>query len=296
MGSSPIPGANQSIKGRDVMEKFVKFPVTALFTTDVPEDVNYWERRAFSNPLSAKEFAKIIKDSSIGEHISKIIFASYGGWIILGMGMKIPRHKFTAEHDQYYYELCKKVGGVSLEGIEDFQEFLMSDWVPEMNMVVFGDSVDILFQTSIESNKLSSIKLRLREASATSKNEMFSQVLEKIENKYLSLSPIYHKASDIFEVMKLCDSVLDNCVRQLHLREVGTIGRKTMGVLVSEIEDKTDIPKHLVLKLRRILYYRNKIEHYDLIDPSEYKLEMQDLEVMLTDMLDVLEYLETHKF
>lgn len=270
------------------MEKFVKFPVIALFTTDIPENVQYWERRAFSNLFSAKEFASIIKESSMGENIEKIIFASYSGWIICGMGIKIPRYEFLSKFDEYYTEICHKVGGVYLEGIENFQEFLMSDWVPDLGMIVFSDSVE-----DLQDNKLSIIKSRLRDASATSKNEMLSQVLIKIESKYLSLKPIYHDASDIFEIMKLSNSILDNYVRQLYVRKVGAIGRKTMGILVSEIEDKTDIPKHLALKLRRILYYRNKIEHYDLIDPSEYKLEMQDLEVILTDMLDILEYLKT---
>jgi hypothetical protein len=204
--------------------------------------------------------------------------------------MRIPSYKFTSKFDEYYYELCEKVGGVSLEGIEDFQEFLMSDWVPEMSMIVFSDSADDLFPTNIAENKQAKTKLRLREAVATSQNEMFSQILKKIESKYLSLRPIYHNASDIFEVMKLCNSVLDNCIRQVYLKKIGQIGRKTMGRLVSEIEDKASIPKYLALELRRVLYYRNKIEHYDMIDPSEYKLEMPDLEVILMDMLDLVEY------
>lgn len=273
------------------MEKFVRFPVTALFTTEIPEDVKYWERRGFSNPLSAKEFADLIMNSVIGKHVSKIMFAKYCKWIVLGIGMKIPRSLFLERYGQYYDELCMKIGGVALEAIHDFREFLMSDWIEEMNMVVFGDSLNGLFQTSIESHKLVDIKLRLRKASESLQNKMLSQTLAKIEGKYLALSPIYAKASDIFEVMKLCDSILENSVKQLYQKnKLGHVGRKTMGRLISEIEDKVNIPRHLALKMWRALYYRNKIEHYDMIDTSEYKLDMSDLEVMLMDMLDIIEY------
>ena len=273
------------------MEKFVRFPVTALFTTEIPEDVKYWERRGFSNPLSAKEFADLIMNSVIGKHVSKIMFAKYCKWIVLGIGMKIPRSLFLERYGQYYDELCMKIGGVALEAIHDFREFLMSDWIEEMNMVVFGNSLNGLFQTSIESHKLVDIKLRLRKASESLQNKMLSQTLAKIEGKYLALSPIYAKASDIFEVMKLCDSILENSVKQLYQKnKLGHVGRKTMGRLISEIEDKVNIPRHLALKMWRALYYRNKIEHYDMIDTSEYKLNMSDLEVMLMDMLDTIEY------
>ena len=273
------------------MEKFVRFPVTALFTTEIPEDVKYWERRGFSNPLSAKEFADLIMNSVIEKHVSKIMFAKYCKWIVLGIGMKIPRSLFLERYGQYYDELCMKIGGVALEAIHDFREFLMSDWIEEMNMVVFGDSLNGLFQTSIESHKLVDIKLRLRKTSESLQNKMLSQTLAKIEGKYLALSPIYAKASDIFEVMKLCDSILENSVKQLYQKnKLGHVGRKTMGRLISEIEDKVNIPRHLALKMWRALYYRNKIEHYDMIDTSEYKLNMSDLEVMLMDMLDIIEY------
>ena len=273
------------------MEKFVRFPVTALFTTEIPEDVKYWERRGFSNPLSAKEFADLIMNSVIGKHVSKIMFAKYCKWIVLGIGMKIPRSLFLERYGQYYDELCMKIGGVALEAIHDFREFLMSDWIEEMNMVVFGDSLNGLFQTSVESHKLVDIKLRLRKASESLQNKMLSQILAKIEGKYLALSPIYAKASDIFEVMKLCDSILENSVKQIYQKnKLGHVGRKTLGRLISEIEDKVNIPRHLALKMWRTLYYRNKIEHYDMIDMSEYKLNMSDLEVMLMDMLDVTEY------
>lgn len=273
------------------MEKFVRFPVTALLTTEIPRNVKYWERRGFSNPLSAKEFADLIMNSVIGKNVSKMMFAKYCNWTILGIGMKIPRSLFLERYGQYYDELCMKIGGVYLEAVHDFQEFLMSDWIPEMNMVVFGDSINGLFQTSIESHKLVNIKLRLRKASESLENKMFSQTLAKIEEKYLALSPIYANLLDIFEVMKLCDSILENSVKQIYRKQkLGDIARKTMGRLISEIEDKVDIPRHLTLKMWRTLYYRNKIEHYDMIDPMEYKLSILDLETMLMDMLDIVEY------
>ena len=91
--------------------------------------------------------------------------------------------------------------------------------------------------------------------------------------------------------MKLCDSILENSIKQIYRKKkLGHIGRKTMGRLISEIEDNVDIPKHIGLKMQRALYYRNKIEHYDMIDPSEYKLNMSDLYMMLADMLDIIEY------
>ena len=293
MGSNPIPGAKQSLatKKGNVMEKLVRFPVTALFTTEIPEDVKYWERRGFSNPLSAKEFANLVMNSVIGKHVSKIIFAKYCRWIILGIGMKISCSEFLERYGQCYDELCMKIGAVALEAIHDFREFLMSDWIEEMNMVVFGDSMDGLYHTSVESHELSDIKHRLRKASESLKSEMLSQILAKIEEKYLALSPIYANASDIFEAMKLCDSILENSVKQIYRKKkLGHIGRKTMGRLISEIEDNVNIPRHLALKMQRTLYCRNKIEHYDMIDPSEYKLNMSDLETMLKDMLDIVEY------
>ena len=272
-------------------EKLVRFPVTALFTTEIPDNVKYWERRGFSNPLSAKEFANLIMDSVIGKHVSKIIFARYCNWIVLGIGMTIPRSLFLERYGQHYDELCKKIGGVYLEAIHDFREFLMSDWIPEMNMIVFGDSLNDLFQVSIDSHELANIKLRLRKASESLRKTMLSEILTKIEEKYLALSPIYAKASDVFEVMKLCNSVLENSVKQIYReKNLGTLGRKTMGRLVSEIEDKADIPRNLVFKMQRTLYYRNKIEHYDMIDASEYKLSISDLNSMLVDMLDIVEF------
>jgi hypothetical protein len=267
------------------LEKITKFPITAMFTTEIPSDVNYWERRGFSNPFSAKQFAELVSDSLFSEHIKKLVFALYGRWIVFGIGMGIPRYEFLEKYGPYYDELCKKVGGVYLEGIEDFTEFLMSDWIPEMGMVIFTDSIEE------ESNELADIKNKLMEVSQSVPNRMLSDLFLKIEERYLALSPLYAKASDIFEVAKLCDTVSENCIKNIYLKKkLGSLAMKTLGSLIRELQQRGNLPGHLNLRLHRVLYYRNKIEHYDLIDPTEYEFTMIDLKTILTDMLTIAKY------
>jgi len=202
-----------------------------------------------------------------------------------------PSYKFLEKFGPYYDELCKKVGGVYLEGIEDFRDFLMSDWIPEMGLVIFSDSIEE------ESNELADIKNKLIDASQSVTNGMLSDLFLKIEERYLALSPLYAKASDIFEVAKLCDTVSENCIKKIYVnKEIGSLGRKTLGALIHELEDRGNLPRHLNLRLHRVLYYRNKIEHYDLIDPTEYEFTMIDLKTILTDMLTITKYSLAEKF
>lgn len=268
-----------------------KFPVGAYVATNIPANVKYWERRAFSNPLSAKEFADMIINSAIAKEVVKIVFAKYAGWVILGLGMKIPPHEFTERYGQYYDELCEKVGGVYLEAIINFENFLMSDWIDEMGLVVISDTVEGLYQTKIENHRLAAFKIRLREVATYFKAGMLSEMLQRIERKYLALSPTAYRESEIFEILKLCDNVCESLIKRVHKHlRLGPPRRKTLGIIVREIENEGSLPKSLLFKMGRIVEYRNKIEHYDLADIKEYRFEKMDIEIVLSDMLDIADY------
>lgn len=89
----------------------VRFPLLAYFAADIPDNIVYWERRAFSNAESARRFSKMIQESQLATNVLKTIFASHGGWFIVGFGMSLPAVEFNEKYDELYSELCKKIGG-----------------------------------------------------------------------------------------------------------------------------------------------------------------------------------------
>lgn len=279
-----MPG--ESLKGR-----LVRFPVYAYFETDIPDRVAYWERRAFSNAESARKFSEIIRQSQISKIIVKTIYASHGGWIIVGFGMMLPAYEFNRTHQELYYELCKKVGGVYLEPIEDFDEFLGSDYIDELEMTVFSDRTDNLYQHPPRSEKLAKAKIRLRKAADAIGNEKLARLLNDLEQRYLVLRPDAEERENILDIMKLCDTVTDGVIRQVYrYHKLGIIGRKTLGQLVPRIIDEEVVSKRIGFEIQTLVSYRNKVEHYDVLDRAEYELSKSDLELVMCHMLDLVEY------
>jgi hypothetical protein len=269
----------------------VRFPLLAYFTTDIPDNIAYWERRAFSNSESARRFSKIIHESQIGSIIVKTIFASHGGWIIVGFGMSLSPEEFNEKYDELYSELSKKIGGAYLEQVEDFDNFLASDWVDELMMTVFSDKVDDLYQSPLPLLKIARAKIRLRELSEGVANEKLARLLKSLENKYLALRPEYEKPDEILEIMKLCSTITEGAVRQVYSHEkLGKIGRKTLGQLVQRIVDEEAVPKRVGFEIQTLVSYRNKVEHLDVLDEAEYELSKSDLELVISHLLDLVGY------
>jgi len=275
--------------------QIVRFPLLAYFATDIPDDIAYWERRAFSNVESARRFSEMIHESQIASIIAKTNFASYGGWIIVGFGMSLPPERFNSKYDELYSELCKKIGGAYLEQVDDFDSFLASDWVDELMMIVFSDKIDNLYQNPLQSQKLARSKIRLRELSANVENERLARLLRSLEEKYLALRPDFEKPNDILEIMKLCNTITEGAVRQVYSHEkLGKIGRKSLGQLVPRIVDEETVPKRIGFEIQTLVSYRNKVEHLDVLDQAEYELTKSDLELVISHMLDLVEYCLGH--
>lgn len=272
-------------------DQAVRFPLLAYFATDIPDNIAYWERRAFSNAESARRFSKMIHESQIGSSIVKTIFASHGGWIIVGFGMSLSPEEFNEKYDELYSELCKKIGGAYLEQVEDFDNFLASDWVDELMMTVFSDKIDDLYQSPLPLLKLARAKIRLRELSEGVANDKLARLLKELEDKYLALRPDFEKPEEILEIMKLCNTITEGAVRQVYShKNLGKIGRKTLGQLVQRIVDEEAVPKRVGFEIHTLVSYRNKVEHLDVLDEAEYELSKSDLELVISHMLDFVEY------
>jgi len=268
-----------------------RFPLLAYFATEIPDNIVYWERRAFSNAESARSFSQLIHESQIGSFIVKTIFASHGGWFIVGFGMSLPPEEFNQRYDEFYSELCKKIGGVSLEQVEDFDNFLASDWIDELMMTVFSDKLEDLYQNPLQSQKLARAKIRLRELSEGVANEKLTRLLRDLEAKYLALRPDFEKPEEILEIMKLCNTITEGVVRKVYSdKNLGKIGRKTLGQLVQRIMDEEAVPKRVGFEIHTLVSYRNKVEHLDVLDEAEYELSKSDLELVISHMLDFVEY------
>jgi hypothetical protein len=269
----------------------VRFPLLAYFATGIPDNIVYWQRRAFSNAESARRFSKMIQESQLATKVVKTIFASHGGWFIVGFGMSLPAEKFNEKYDELYSELCKKIGGAYLEQVEDFDNFLGSDWVDELTMTVFSDKIDDLYQTPQPLQKLARAKIRLRELSEGVANENLARLLKRLEEKYLALRPDFEKPDEILEMMKLCNTITEGAVRQVYSHEkLGKVGRKTLGQLVQRIVDEEAVPKRVGFEIQTLVTYRNKVEHLDVLDQAEYELSKSDLELVISHMLDLVEY------
>ena len=269
----------------------VRFPLLAYFATDIPHNIVYWERRAFSNAESARRFSKMIQESQLATKVVKTIFASRGSWFIVGFGMSLPAVEFNEKYDELYSELCKKIGGAYLEQVEDFADFLGSDWVDELMMTVFSDKIEDLYQTPQPLEKLARAKIRLRELSEDIGNENLARLMKRLEEKYLAFRPDYEKPDEILEIMKLCNTVAEAVVRQIYSHaKLGKIGQKTLGQLVQQIVVEEVVPRHVGFEIQTLVTYRNKVEHLDVLDQTEYKLTKSDMELVMSHMLDLLEY------
>jgi hypothetical protein len=269
----------------------VRFPLLAYFATNIPGNIVYWERRAFSNAESAREFSRMIQESQLATKVVKTIFASHGSWFIVGLGMSLPAVEFNEEYDELYSELCKKIGGVYLEQVEDFDDFLGSDWVDELMMTVFSDKIEDLCQTPQPLQKLARAKIRLTKLSEDVGNENLARLLKHLEEKYLALRPDYEKPDEILEIMKLCDTIAEAAVRQIYSHKgLGKIGQKTLGQIVRQIVVEEVVPRHVGFEIQTLVTYRNKVEHLDILDQTEYKLTKSDMELVMSHMLDLLEY------
>ena len=205
--------------------------------------------------------------------------------------MSLPATKFNEKYDELYSELCKKIGGAHLEQVEDFDNFLGSDWVDELMMTVFSDKVEDLYQTPQPLQKLARAKIRLRELSEGVANEKLARLLKRLEEKYLALRPDFEKPDEILEIMKLSNTITEGAVRQVYSHaKLGKIGRKTLGPLVQRIVDEEAVPKRVGFEIQTLVTYRNKVEHLDVLDQAEYELSKSDLELVISHMLDLVEY------
>lgn len=272
--------------------KLVKFPVLSWFNAKISQEVKCWQRAAFSNPISAKEFVDLLMETSIQRHIKNVIYAKYAGWIITGIGVDIPCYKFTEKYDEAYDNVFKKVGAVYLEPIQDFSEFLMSDWADELELAVFSEKLEDLFQIYPKKiAKLVKIKSNLKIFSVKTKANTLSEILREIYSKYLSLKPRYENFQKIFEIMKLIVTVEESVIRALYkAARLGNLGSKTIGKLVNELIDADFLSERLTFITRRIVLYRNAVEHYNASSNDLYKFETSDLEIALMDLCDLVEF------
>lgn len=272
--------------------KLVKFPVLSWFNVKISPKVKCWQRAAFSNPISAKEFVNLIMETSIQNHIKNVIYAKYGGWIIVGIGVDIPCYKFIEKYSEAYDSVFAKVGAVHLEAIQDFSEFLMSDWIDELGLVVFSEKLEDLFPTFPDKiAKLAKIKSNLKVFSKKTKASTLSEILREIYNEYLSLKPRYENFQKIFKIMKLIAVVDESVIKALYRStSLGNLGSKTIGRLVNELIDADFLSEKMTFVTRRIVLYRNAIDHYDASKNDLYKFDTNDLEIALMDLCDMAEF------
>lgn len=59
---------------------------------------------------------------------------------------------------------------------------------------------------------------------------------------------------------------------------------------MQRIVDEEAVPKRVGFEIQTLVTYRNKVEHLDVLDQAEYELSKSDLELVISHMLDLVEY------